>query len=74
MNTPPLNPSTPFPGSANLQEGVPPVNLADPEYTIENIHFLLSMRGEKEPFTSIESSIETMRLVDELYREAERSG
>jgi len=55
-------------------QGVPPVNLADPEYTIENIHFLLSIYSKKEPPTSIESSNKTMRLVDELYWRAERAG
>jgi predicted dehydrogenase len=53
-------------------QGIPPVNLADPEYTIENIHFLESIREGREPLTSIERSIETMRLVDELYEAAGR--
>jgi predicted dehydrogenase len=48
-------------------QGIPPVNLADPEYTIENIHFLESIHEARESLTSIEKSIETMRLVDELY-------
>jgi len=48
-------------------KGIPPVNLADPEYTIENIHFLESIHEAREPLTSIERSIETMRLIDELY-------
>jgi predicted dehydrogenase len=51
-------------------QGIPPVNLADPEYTIENIHFLESIHGAREPLTSIERSIETMRLIDELYETA----
>ena len=54
--------------------GIPPVNLADPEYTIENMHFLESTHGGREPFTSIEKISKTMELVDELYREARRSG
>jgi predicted dehydrogenase len=52
---------------------VPPVNLADPEYTIENIHFLESIREGREPVTSIEEASETMKLVDELYREVGRT-
>ena len=52
--------------------GIPPVNLADPEYTIENIHFLLSIHNEKKPLTSIEDSNKTMRLIDELYQKVER--
>jgi predicted dehydrogenase len=50
-------------------QGVPPVNLADPEYTIENIHFLESIHEGREPVTGIEEASETMKLVDELYRE-----
>jgi len=53
-------------------KGIPPVNLADPEYTIENMHFLESIHRAWEPLTSIERSIETMRLVDELYEAAGR--
>jgi len=30
--------------------------------------------GDREPFTSIEKISKTMELVDELYREARRSG
>ena len=52
-------------------QGLPPVNLADPEFTIENIHFLLSIHNGKEPLTNIKSSIETMKFVDELYQKAE---
>jgi predicted dehydrogenase len=51
-------------------QGIPPVNLADPEYTIENMHFLESIHEAREPLTSIEKSIETMRLIDELYEVA----
>ena len=49
-------------------QGVPPVNLADPEYTIENMHFLISIHRGVPPLTSIESSAETMKLVGELYK------
>ena len=49
-------------------QGIPPVNLADPEYTIEDIHFLESVREGREPLTSLEKSLETMKLVDELYK------
>jgi predicted dehydrogenase len=50
--------------------GVPPVNLADPEYTIEDIHFLESIREGREPLTSLEKSSETMKLIEELYEVA----
>jgi predicted dehydrogenase len=50
--------------------GAPPVNLADPEYTIEDMHFLESIREGREPLTSIEESLETMKLIDELYEVA----
>jgi len=54
-------------------QGIPSVNLADPEYTIENIHFLESIHGNKQPLTSIESSAETMKVIDLLYEEAWRT-
>jgi len=50
--------------------GVPPVNLADPEYTIEDIHFLESIRESREPLTSLEKSLGTLKLIDELYEVA----
>ena len=49
---------------------LPPVNLADPEYTLENIHFLFSINSSAEPLTSLRSTCQTMELVDELYRKA----
>ena len=49
---------------------LPPVNLADPEYTLENIHFLFSIHSSAEPLTSLKSASQTMELVDELYRKA----
>jgi predicted dehydrogenase len=55
----------------NYYQGILPVNLADPEYTIENMHFLRCIRGNEEPLTSIESSLDTMKLIDALYEKAE---
>ena len=52
-------------------QGIPLVNLADPEYTIENMHFLKSIYENREPLTSIEGSLETMKLIDKLYEKAE---
>jgi len=51
-------------------QGIPPVNLADPEYTLENIHFLRCIYEGGEPLTSIENSLSTMRLIDEIYEKA----
>jgi predicted dehydrogenase len=51
-------------------QGIPPVNLADPEYTIENLHFLQAIRENQQPLTSIENTSETMKLIDELYKKA----
>jgi predicted dehydrogenase len=52
-------------------QGILPVNLADPEYTIENMHFLKCIHGNEEPLTSIENSLDTMKLIDTLYEKAE---
>jgi len=54
-------------------QGIPPVNLADPEYTIENMHFLRCIHEGLEPLTSIESALKVMELVDSLYERAKRS-
>jgi predicted dehydrogenase len=54
-------------------QGLPPVNLADPEYTIENIHFLTCIIDNREPLTNIEESLKTMQLIDELYGKAGRA-
>ena len=43
---------------------LPPVNLADPEYTLENIHLLSSIHSSTEPMTSLRSSSRVMELVD----------
>ncbi len=50
--------------------GYPPVNLADPEYTIENIHFLNSVSTHSHVKTGIKDAYETMKLIDELYEKA----
>ena len=51
-------------------QGTPPVNLADPEYTIENLHFLQAIQENRQTLTSIENTSETMKLIDELYKKA----
>ena len=50
--------------------GTPPANLADPEYTFEDMHFLKALGGAQEPLTNLQNSVETMELVDEMYRAA----
>jgi predicted dehydrogenase len=55
-------------------KGIPPVNLADPEYTLENIHFIKSIVERRDPMTSLEGSYQTMELIDELYKEAKKTG
>ena len=55
-------------------QGIPPVNLADPEYTVENIHLLTSVHESKKPLTSIEEVFKTMELVDKLYEKAQGHG
>jgi len=49
---------------------VPPVNMADPEYTIENMHFLSSICLSAEPLSNLKNTSQVMRLIDELYRKA----
>jgi predicted dehydrogenase len=54
-------------------QGTPPVNLADPEYTLESMHLLHCMENGSEPITSIREIGGTMALIDEMY-EASSSG
>lgn len=54
----------------NYYRGIPPVNLADPEYVLENMHFLSSVRQRTSPLTDIEGVSRTMNLIDEMYRKA----
>jgi predicted dehydrogenase len=51
-------------------QGIPPVNLADPEFTLENIHFLSCIYESAEPLTSLKNVKRTMELIDKLYAEA----
>jgi len=48
-------------------QGIPPINVADPEFTLENIHFIQCLRSSTEPLTSLENVRNTMKLIDELY-------
>jgi predicted dehydrogenase len=48
-------------------KGLPPVNLSDPEYTLESLHLLHCMDNGVEPLTSLEEVSETMELIDEMY-------
>jgi hypothetical protein len=50
--------------------GIPPVNLADPEYVLESMHFLSSICQHTPPLTHIEGVSRTMDLIDEMYRKA----
>lgn len=51
-------------------QGIPRVNLADPEYTLENMNFLCSLHSGTEPLTSLRNVAGTMELIDELYGKA----
>jgi len=51
-------------------QSLPPVNLADPEYALEDLHFLSCIYSRKEPLTSLKNVSRTMNLIDELYAKA----
>jgi len=51
-------------------QSVPPINLADPEYVIEDMHFLSSIYSSVQPLTSLRNASHVMKIVDELYRKA----
>lgn len=54
-------------------QSFPPVNIADPEYTIEDMHFLSSVNSHTEPLTGLRNMADTMRLVDEMYAKVDMS-
>jgi len=53
-------------------QSVPPVNLADPEYTLEHLHFLSCIYSGAEPLTSLRNVSRSMNLIDELYAKAKQ--
>lgn len=55
---------------SHYYQSIPLVNLADPEYTLENISFLHNLHSGNEPLTSLRNVAETMELIDELYAKA----
>lgn len=48
-------------------QGFPPVLVADPEYTIEDMHFLNCIGRGSSPETSLKSCVATMELLEKLY-------
>lgn len=58
----------------NYYTEFPPVLVADPEYTIEDMHFLNAIENRQEPITSLESSVCTMQVLEELYEKALKRG
>lgn len=48
--------------------GFPPVLVADPEYTIEDIDFINRVIHDDEPLVDLEKSICSMEIAEELYR------
>jgi predicted dehydrogenase len=51
----------------NYYQGFPPVNLADPEYTIEDMHFLASLADGTKTMAELPDTLRSMELVDRLY-------
>lgn len=51
-------------------QSFPPVLVADPEYTIEDMHFLSCFTINRKPETDLESCTATMNLIEELYTRA----
>ncbi|MFH0849145.1 MAG: Gfo/Idh/MocA family oxidoreductase [archaeon] len=48
----------------------PPVNLADPEYTLENLHFYYCIQGNREPLTALTGLERTTKIIDQMYSRA----
>jgi hypothetical protein len=54
----------------NYYQSIPAVNLADPEYTLENIHFLDSINLSRQPLTDFRNLTQVISPLDELYAKA----
>jgi predicted dehydrogenase len=54
----------------NYYQSLPPVNLGDPEYVLEDIHFLSCICSSTRPLTSLEEVTTTMTLIDRLCEKA----
>jgi predicted dehydrogenase len=54
-------------------QNTPIVNLADPEYTLENIHFLNSISLSRQPLTDFRNLTQVMNLLGEMYSKAGNS-
>jgi len=48
-------------------QGIPPVIVADPEYTIEDMHLLLRLAENEDTDTNLSSALPAMRIIDEAY-------
>jgi len=46
------------------------VNLADPEYTLENMHFIHSISKSIKPLTDLRNLTKVMSIMDEMYKKA----
>jgi len=53
-------------------QNTPPVNLADPEYTLENLHFLRCIHEREQPETSLPRTLKAMQVIDKMYEVAQR--
>jgi predicted dehydrogenase len=51
-------------------QSTPSVNISDPEYGLEDMHFLSCLRSHTEPITNLVSVTRTMEIIDEMYRVA----
>jgi len=48
-------------------QGIPPALVADPEYTIEDMHLLLRLAENRDTDVNLASALPAMRIVDEAY-------
>jgi len=48
-------------------QGIPPALVADPEYTIEDMHLLLCLAESRDTDVNLESALPAMKIVDEAY-------
>jgi predicted dehydrogenase len=58
----------------NFYQSIPQINLADPEYVLEDIHFIYSIFQSTRSLTDLRSQSQLMHIIDCMYEKAGYSG
>jgi predicted dehydrogenase len=54
----------------NFYQSIPRINLADPEYALEDMHFINSIAANNRPLTDLRKLTQLMSIIDCMYEKA----